>query len=148
MKRLVWKSGSNATPSRPRSPEEFTPRVRNGCTSNALFFTTRNVPPCSETKTRPSGAMAMAVGFARPAATRVSENPAGNVAALDIETHSSDDARNVERVCAADMEALLSPDAAGIEPTRAAVSQHRRTSAWVAQREASLAHREQGQSVS
>ena len=41
--------------------------VVNGVASKAPFLTTRKVPPCSATKSRPSGACANAVAFVRPA---------------------------------------------------------------------------------
>jgi hypothetical protein len=78
---LVAKSGSNATPSNPRSPEELTLTVRKGVASSAPFLMTRSAPACWHTKMRPSGAMAIAVGDERPLATTLSLNPAGTVAA-------------------------------------------------------------------
>src|SRR5581483_1661613 len=76
----VAKSGGNAMPSRPRSPCESTAIVANGVGSNAPFWTTRKVPPCSLTNNRPSGANAIAVGAFRPGIV-VSLNPGGSVAA-------------------------------------------------------------------
>src|SRR5258707_390558 len=55
-------------PSSPRSPDESTVRVVNGVGSNVPFWMTRAAPPCSVTKTRPSGATASAVGEGRPLA--------------------------------------------------------------------------------
>src|SRR5213593_4418469 len=80
------KFGSNATPKRPRSPDESTVTVRKGVASRTPFLITRRVPPCSQTKIRPSGARAMAVGLLRPAATGESVNPGGTVAAYVILT--------------------------------------------------------------
>ena len=42
---------------------------------------TRSRPPCSQTKSRPSGANCIAVGLESPLATSVSVNPEGTVAA-------------------------------------------------------------------
>src|SRR5687767_8142408 len=82
MKRFDEKLGSNAVPSRPRSPEVLRPlRVRNGVLSRAPFLITRSRPACSETNTRPSGAMESTVGLLRPLATVVSLKPLGRVAA-------------------------------------------------------------------
>ena len=55
--------------------------MTNGVGSSAPFLMTRSCPPCSQTKRRPSGANAIAVGFARPLATSVSAKPDGSVAA-------------------------------------------------------------------
>ncbi len=62
------KAGSNATPSSPRSPTESTVTVTKGVESSVPFLMTRSFPACSQTKIRPSGAMAKAVGLARVAA--------------------------------------------------------------------------------
>ena len=78
---LVAKFGLKATPNKPRSPEELTLTVRNGVASSWLFLMTRSAPPCWATKSRPSGAKAIAVGLESPVAMRVSEKPAGSVAA-------------------------------------------------------------------
>jgi hypothetical protein len=70
------------TPINPRSPFESTAIETNGVASSAPFLTTRSVPPCSATKSRPSGACANAVALARPvihASLRV--KPAGCVTA-------------------------------------------------------------------
>jgi hypothetical protein len=56
--------------------------VRKGVVSNAPFLMTRNCPPCWQTKRRPSGAKAIAVGFESPLANCDSAKPAGSVAAL------------------------------------------------------------------
>src|SRR5215213_11377092 len=69
-------------PSNPRSPAESTVTVRKGVGSKAPFLITRNVPRCSQTKMRPSGARAIAVGSVRPAATSESVKPDGTVAPL------------------------------------------------------------------
>src|SRR6185369_18066810 len=71
-------------PSNPRSPDESTVTVRKGVGSSAPFLMTRNAPPCWQTKIRPSGASAIAVGFVKPPATTASVNPDGTVAALVI----------------------------------------------------------------
>src|SRR5258705_12048024 len=81
MKLFVAKLGSKATPSKPRSPFESTVSDTNGVGSKAPFFTTRNCPPCWQTKRRPSGAKAIAVGLVRPLANGASVKLAGNVAA-------------------------------------------------------------------
>src|SRR6185295_12851478 len=71
-------------PSKPRSPDELTVTVRKGVGNKAPFLMTRNAPPCWQTKIRPSGARAIAVGLDNPPATKLSVNPAGTVAALVI----------------------------------------------------------------
>jgi hypothetical protein len=63
---LVANEGCSATPIRPRSPAESTATVANGVASSAPFLTTRNEPPCSAMKRRPSGACANAVALVRP----------------------------------------------------------------------------------
>ena len=55
--------------------------VTKSALSSVAFLTTRSRPACSQTKSRPSGANAMAVGLVRPVAIRVSTKPAGRVAA-------------------------------------------------------------------
>src|SRR5688500_2169773 len=55
--------------------------VIKGVGSSAPFLMTRKRPPCSQTKMRPSGAIAIAVGLAIPEMI-VSVKPAGSVAAL------------------------------------------------------------------
>jgi hypothetical protein len=40
--------------------------VTNGVGRSPPFLITRSVPPCSQTKIRPSGASAIAVGFVNP----------------------------------------------------------------------------------
>lgn len=60
-----------------------------GVASSALFFTTRSAPFCWQTKIRPSGAMAIAVGVTSPEAMVVSLKPAGSVAALMVVQRSS-----------------------------------------------------------
>jgi hypothetical protein len=68
--------GSNATPSRPRSPLPSTVRLTNGVASRLAFLITRSVPLCSATKIRlPPGAKAMAVGLVSPAAESLSMKP-------------------------------------------------------------------------
>src|SRR5437762_14047527 len=81
MKWLVVKFGSNAMPSRPRSPADETVSETNGVERSAPFLTTRSFPACSEMNSRPSGANCMAVGLVTPLATRASEKPDGRVAA-------------------------------------------------------------------
>src|SRR5262245_47612112 len=78
------KFGSNATPSKPRSPDESTVTVRKGVASKTPFLMMRKVPPCSQTKIRPSGANAIAVALFKPLATSESVNPGGTVAAYEI----------------------------------------------------------------
>ena len=68
-------------PRSPRSPFASTLNVRNGVESNTPFLITRNAPPCSQTKMRPSGASSIAVGFESPLID-VSVKPAGSVAAF------------------------------------------------------------------
>jgi hypothetical protein len=58
--------------------------MKNGAASSAPFFTTRNVPPCSATNTRPSGTRAIAVGEKSPVARGVSVKPGGKVAAPSV----------------------------------------------------------------
>src|ERR1043165_4991223 len=81
MKLFVVKLGSKVTPSSPRSPAGSTLSVMNGAGNRTPFLITRSDPFCSQTNTRPSGAMSIAVGFKIPA-TLVSVKPAGNVAAF------------------------------------------------------------------
>ena len=77
------KFGSNAIPSRPRSPEESTVRLTNGVVSKEPFLITRNWPACWQTKIRPSGAKAIAVGEPdRLLPNCVSVNPDGKLAAV------------------------------------------------------------------
>src|ERR1044072_3813371 len=100
------KFGSKATPSNPRSPDESTVTVRKGVGSSAPFLMTPNAPPCWQTKIRPSGARAMAVGVDKPPATTESVNPDGTVAALVIwlsvdviaskTTHRTKQSENIE----------------------------------------------------
>src|SRR5258705_4921051 len=100
MKLFVAKLGSKATPSKPRSPFESTVSDTNGVGSKAPFFTTRNCPPCWQTKRRPSGAKAMAVGLLRPLANCVSVKSAGRVAARafeEIRANHSTAAKNANR---------------------------------------------------
>src|SRR5215510_9420433 len=78
------KFGSNATPSKPRSPDESTVTVKKGVASRTPFLMRRKVPPCSQTKIRPSGANAIAGGLVKPPATSESVNPGGTVAAEAI----------------------------------------------------------------
>ena len=49
---------------------------------------TRRWPACSDTKSRPSGAKAIAVGFVRPFVTGPSVKPGGYVAAAAVDTSS------------------------------------------------------------
>ena len=63
----------------PRSPLESTVSVRKGVVSRAPFLITRSLPACSQTRSRPSGASAIAVGLVRPGYA-VSVKPAGSVA--------------------------------------------------------------------
>ena len=63
---------------------ESTVTVRKGVGSRTPFLITRNAPPCWQTKMRPSGARAMAVGLFRPPATTESVNPGGTVAACTL----------------------------------------------------------------
>jgi hypothetical protein len=77
---LAGKSGSKATPRRPRSPEEFTDSVTKGVARRAPFFTTRRLPPWRHTNKRPSGAIAMAVGLASVPVRLASVKPEGKVA--------------------------------------------------------------------
>ena len=80
---MLKKFGSNATPSRPRSPEELTERLRNGVASRDPFLITRNWPVWRQTKSRPSGENAIAVGCPeRLPPNSVSENPVGKLAAV------------------------------------------------------------------
>ena len=77
------KFGSNAIPSRPRSPEESTERLRNGAASREPFLITRTWPVWRQTKSRPSGANSIAVGDPERALPNgVSVNPAGKLAAV------------------------------------------------------------------
>src|SRR5512140_511931 len=68
-------------PRSPRSPFEHTaePRESAGVGSSAPPETTRTVPPCVVTRSRPSGVNARAVG-APTVATRASPKPGGSVA--------------------------------------------------------------------
>src|SRR6185295_8711339 len=75
------KFGSNATPSKPRSPDESTVTDKKGVAKRVPFLITRRLPPCSQTKMRPSGAKAIAVGLVKPEATNESVNPGGTEAA-------------------------------------------------------------------
>ena len=50
---------------------------------------TRRCPLCSQTKIRPSGARAMAVGLVMPAVIRVSAKPVGKVAAASCDAAST-----------------------------------------------------------
>src|ERR1051325_2221199 len=79
---LAAKLGSKVTPRSPRSPSEFTMSVTKGVPSSIPSLTTRSLPSCSQTRIRPSGRSAIAVGFVRPAVTRVSVKPSGRVAAF------------------------------------------------------------------
>ena len=80
---MVVKFGSNAIPSRPRSPEESTGRFRNGVASREPFLITRTWPVWRQTKSRPSGAKAIAVGEPdRLPPNCSSVNPDGKLAAL------------------------------------------------------------------
>src|SRR5258705_10382264 len=85
MKLFVAKLGSKATPSKPRSPFESTVSDTNGVGSKAPFLKTRNCPPCWQTKRRPSGAKAMAVGLVKPLANCVSMKLVGSVAARALD---------------------------------------------------------------
>ena len=77
------KFGSKAIPRRPRSPEESTVRLTNGVLSNEPFLITRSLPPCWQTKSRPSGANAIAVGEPdRLLPNCASVNPDGKLAAV------------------------------------------------------------------
>jgi hypothetical protein len=58
----VAKFGSKAIPSRPRSPVVLTLTVTKGVERSAPFLMTRNLPPCSLTKIRPSGAISITSG--------------------------------------------------------------------------------------
>jgi hypothetical protein len=73
----VEKLASNVTPSSPRSLFDVTGTLRNGVASRLPFFTTRSFPPCSATKTRPSGATAIAVGLAKAVAIVTSSRCGG-----------------------------------------------------------------------
>src|SRR6185436_9101831 len=77
----MTKFGSQAIPNKPRSPLELTFRVKKGVARTAPFLITRNSPVCWHTKSRPSGANAIAVGALNPV-MMVSVKPAGSVAAL------------------------------------------------------------------
>ena len=78
------KFGSNAIPSRPRSPEESTERLRNGVASREPFLITRTWPVWRQTKSRPSGANSIAVGGPeRLLPNSVSVNSGGKVAASE-----------------------------------------------------------------
>ena len=78
---IAEKFGSNAMPSRSRSPEESTERLRNGVASRNPFLITRNWPVWRQTKSRPSGENAIAVGCPeRLPPNSVSVNPGGRVA--------------------------------------------------------------------
>ena len=58
-------------------------RLTNGVLSNEPFLITRNWPPCWQTKSRPSGAKAIAVGEPdRLPPNCSSVNPDGKVAAV------------------------------------------------------------------
>src|SRR5438105_3959186 len=77
------KFGSKAIPRSPRSPEESTVRLTNGVPSNEPFLITRSWPFCWQTKSRPSGANAIAVGGPdRLLPTCASVNPDGRLAAV------------------------------------------------------------------
>jgi hypothetical protein len=79
----VAKLGSNAIPRRPRSPDESTVRLTNGVLSNEPVLITRSWPPCWQTKSRPAGAKAIAVGEPdRLPANYSSVNPDGKLAAV------------------------------------------------------------------
>ena len=80
---MVAKFGSNAIPRRPRSPEESTVRLTKGVLSNEPLLITRSWPSCWQTKRRPSGANAIAVGAPdRLLPNWVSVNPDGKLAAV------------------------------------------------------------------
>ncbi len=53
--------------------------LRNGASSNRPPLAIRSAPVCSQTKTRPSGATAIAVAPVIPVATRAQVKPCGNV---------------------------------------------------------------------
>jgi len=76
-------------PSRPRSPEESTARLRNGVASREPFLITRTWPVWRQTKSRPSGENSIAVGGPeRLPPNRVSVNSAGKVAASEAKAAS------------------------------------------------------------
>ena len=54
---------------------------KKGVAKRVPFLITRRLPPCSQTKIRPSGAKAIAVGLVKPEATNESVNPGGTEAA-------------------------------------------------------------------
>lgn len=71
---LFSNSGSNAMPIRPRSVKLLTLSVRKGSSSNIPFFMIRRVPPCSLTKSLPSGENAIEVGLVKPSTNSESKN--------------------------------------------------------------------------
>lgn len=73
---LFSNSGSNAMPFRPRSVKLLTLTVRKGSSSNVPFLMTRRSPPCSLTKSLPSGENAIEVGLVKPSANSESKNAA------------------------------------------------------------------------
>jgi hypothetical protein len=72
---------------------------------------TRNAPPCWQTKIRPSGAMAIAVGPLRPPID-VSLKPAGSVAALiDVKEKTNARKTMMRRMSRGDVQqAICHPD--------------------------------------
>ncbi len=85
------KFGSNATPSRPRSPLESTFSATNGVSSSVPSLTTRSSPACSATNSRPSGANSIAVGSSSPAANTDSAKPVGRTTGASRRSSESND---------------------------------------------------------
>jgi hypothetical protein len=79
---LVEKPGSNVSACKPRSPLESTlvEMLRN-VTRVPSGLTMRSLPACSATKSLPSGANSMSMGFVKPLTTRESVKPGGRFAA-------------------------------------------------------------------
>jgi hypothetical protein len=55
--------------------------VSAGKDTSVPFLMSRSAPPCSHTKSRPSGAKVIAVGLSRPSARSERENPEGSAEA-------------------------------------------------------------------